>query len=169
MLLIGILFNQWIPPYFDSFFLILGKVSSLTLILGLFSMTTRINTLLQLLSRSGIIISWVSPIYYLINTTLAVFPSVQYDIQRAIEAEEARKGRKVRFYSFDSHVNITTIILVRIINRSNRFTQTIIDRGYSLESGLSPIHKKATFEWQNLILTLVYLVPGIIVFVIFEL
>jgi energy-coupling factor transporter transmembrane protein EcfT len=169
LLLISVFFEQWLHIYFVSFIHVLGKVASITLILGLFSMTTRINDLLQLLSGSRIIKNHITPIFYLINTTLAVFPSVQYDIQRAIDAEEVRIGKKIKLYSLRSLINITIIIIVRIINRSNRFTQTIIDRGYSLQTGLSPIQESIALRWQDFLFIFVCLVPGIAIFLTFEL
>jgi len=158
-----------IPAFFVSLFIVLGKIISLTLLLSLFSMTTRINDLLELFTFSGKISTFLNPLYYLLNTSLAVFPSVQYDLQRAIEAEEARRGRKVKFYSLVSLVNITIILVVRTLNRSSRFTQTVIDRGYSLETGLSSVQYREDFNLRNVSLFLLSAIPAVAIFVLFKL
>lgn len=169
ILLIGIFLESIIPAYLLSVFQVLGKMTSLTLLLGIFSMTTRITDLLRLFTRFGSLSGILNPLYYLINTSLAILPSVQYDLQRSIEAEEARKGKKVKFYSLISLINITIIIIVRTINRSNRFAQTVYDRGYSLQSGLSTIHERETFNLGTLTLILSSVLPGITVFLCLEL
>jgi len=168
-ILIIIFWEARIPAYLVSLFIVLGKIASLTLLLSLFSMTTRINDLMELFTIPGRISTFLNPLYYLVNTSLAVFPSVQYDLQRAIEAEEARRGRKVKFYSLVSLVNVTIILVVRTLNRSNRFTQTVIDRGYSLQTGLSSIQHRRDLNLRNVTLFFLSAIPAVAILAIFEL
>jgi energy-coupling factor transporter transmembrane protein EcfT len=141
-----------------------AKIVCLTMLVGLFSMTTKISAVIQFLRPSNSIASTLEPLAYMINTTLAVFPSIQYDLQRALDAETIRRGRRVRIYSVGSWATILTVVLVRALNRAERFTDTVLDRGYVPSRGLQYIGSHS-FRWQDGLWALICIVPGLIIWI----
>ena len=106
-----------------------AKIFSISLMFALFSRTTKLNTLLNNLSSTTGKFGWMRPIFYVLNTILAIFPSIQYEFEKAVAAEGIRRGKSLRYYNFDSYMLILSVTLVRIINRSERFTDTVLERG----------------------------------------
>jgi len=141
-----------------------ARVVCLTMMVGLFSMTTRLNATLQFLRPSRPIASMLEPVVYLVNTILAVFPSIQYDLRRAMDAEAIRRGKKVRFYSVGSWMTILVVVLVRAMNRAERFTDTVLDRGYVPSRGLRPVGERS-LEWQDALLALLSIAPGLAIWI----
>ena len=142
--------------------LAVGKILSLVLLLGLFSMTTRVSVILQTLLPSGALGAFVRAVVYIINTTLAVFPSLQYDLQRVIDAETLRRGVKVSFYSIGSWMSILTVVFVRVMLRAERFTDTVVDRGFIPSQGLQPLLQQS-FGSRDLILTAGFAALGLLI------
>lgn len=165
LLLVLVVISSSQDTMLGHFILAFGKVSCLFLLVALFTMTTRLNSILQLLDPRNKNLNVFYQLVYVINTTLAVSPSVQYDLQRAIDAETIRRGKKIGFFSLDSWVTILIITLVRSLNRTERFTDTVLDRGFM------PSHKMRTLSEQpanrkDIILTLLMVSPGIIIWIL---
>jgi energy-coupling factor transporter transmembrane protein EcfT len=142
----------------------LGKIVCLMMIVAQFSMTTKLQELLQFGKPSNFISTALQPVMYVANSILAVLPSIQYDLQRAIDAETIRRGTKVQLYSVGSWVTILTVVLVRGLMRAERFTDTVIDRGFSSSEGLMPLSHQ-TLQWQDVMLTLLSIAPGLTILI----
>lgn len=140
--------------------LAIAKVVCLTMMVRLFSMTTSLNAVLQFLRPSRISIPILESAAYMLSTILAVFPSIQYDLRRAMDAETIRRGKRIGFHSMGSWVTIVTVVLVRTMNRAERFTDTVWDRGYVPSQGLTPIGERS-LRWQDIFLALLYVTPGL--------
>jgi energy-coupling factor transporter transmembrane protein EcfT len=165
LLLLLVVLSSSQETVIGHFILTLGKVACLFFVIALFTMTTRLNSILQLLVPRNKKLYIFSQLIYVINTTLAVAPSIQYDLQRAIDSETIRRGKKIGFFSFDSWVTIFSITLVRTLNRTERFTDTVIDRGFVPTEGIKtlsehPINKK------DVILTFFMISPGVIIWIL---
>jgi energy-coupling factor transporter transmembrane protein EcfT len=137
------------------------------MIVALFTMTTEPSSILEFLLPSNIVQSRLFPLAYIINTILAVLPSIQYDLQRAIDSETMRRGQRVNFYSIGSWLTILTVILVRVLNRAERFTDTVIDRGYIPSRGLNPLISHS-LKWRDVLLALFVVAPGVLIWIIFS-
>ena len=134
------------------------------MVVTLFTMTTRLNSILQILHARNKDLQAFYQLAYIINTTFAVAPSIQYDLQHAIDTETIRRGKKIGLFSLDSWIAIFTITLVRTLNRTERFTETIIDRGYVLSEGMSVISERSA-NIKDIFLTGLFMIPGIIIWV----
>ena len=165
MLLLGLEFIVgWETTLVARFVFGFGKVVCLSSIIDLFTMTTRTRQVLQHLQWSGSGLPGLGSALYLVNTTLAVVPSIQYDLQRARDAETLRRGTKLRFYSLNSWVTVLTIVLVRAMSRSERLANTVIDRGLFPSDGLVPL-ASPPMHWRDLFLAIVATVPAVILVV----
>lgn len=135
-----------------------GKIICLMLLLGLFTMTTKLNDILPSAASSSSVMPIFQPAIYLIGATLAALPSVQYDLQRAIDAESIRRGHKVRLYSPGGWITILTVTLTRTLTRAERWADTVTDRGYLLSSGLTPLYRQS-FRFRDALLTALSVIP----------
>jgi energy-coupling factor transporter transmembrane protein EcfT len=138
-----------------------GKMVTISLLIMLFSLTTQPNEIFQLLKPSGLLFPAFQPTIYIFTTILAVFPSIQYDLLRAVDAETIRMGKRVMFYHFTSWLSILTVVLVRTLNRAERFTDTVIDRGYLPANGLRLL-KSRRIRLVDFLILLVLVLPGLI-------
>jgi energy-coupling factor transporter transmembrane protein EcfT len=143
----------------------IGKVLCLFMVVALFTMTTRLNSILQLLDARERKFDTFYQVVYVINTTLAVAPSIQYDLQRAVDSETIRRGKRIRFYSLESWITILTITLVRTLNRTERFTDTVLDRGYMPSRGMHTLSERSVNK-KDVLLTLSMIFPGLIIWVL---
>jgi energy-coupling factor transporter transmembrane protein EcfT len=141
-----------------------GKVFCLSLIVALFTMTTKLSSILPLLLQSNAVQSRLYPLVYIVNTILAVLPSIQYDLQRAIDSETVRRGQKVNVYSLGSWFTILIVILVRVLNRAERFTDTVLDRGYLPSQGSYALINHS-LKWGDILLTVLVVVPGLLIWI----
>ena len=164
LLLISALFASSKTAFGVRLIMGLGKLVCLMMVLTIFSMTSKANDILQLVKPdlTSSRLHWVS---YIINMTLAVLPSIQYDLQRAIDAETLRRGRKVRFYSLSCWVTILTVVLVRSISRAERLADTVINRGYSPSRGLTSLSEPSR-GWTDVIRAVVCVVPGLLIVIL---
>jgi energy-coupling factor transporter transmembrane protein EcfT len=136
-----------------------AKIFGISLVFALFSRTTKLNTFLNTLSSTSGKIDVLRPIFYVINTILAIFPSIQYEFDKAVMAEGIRRGKPLRYYNLDSYLLILSVTLVRIINRSERFTDTVIERGLTPGTKFHlPEERSATSK--TIISGLVLFIPG---------
>ena len=119
-----------------------GKVVCLVMIFGLFCMTTKTNDILPLGRPPGVIAQVAYPIAFILNMTLAALPSMQYDLQRASDAETVRRGSRPTWFSASSWTTVLTVVLVRSVTRAERVASTVIDRGYSPSKGLAPLQRR---------------------------
>jgi energy-coupling factor transporter transmembrane protein EcfT len=164
-LLVVIILTSSQQTILGRFVLAISKVLCLYMVIALFTMTTRLNSILQLLGVRERKFNTLYQLVYVINTTLAVAPSIQYDLQRAIDSETIRRGKRIGFISFESWLTILTITLVRILNRTERFTDTVLDRGFVPSQRMHtlserPINKK---DW---LLTALMILPGMIIWIL---
>lgn len=143
-----------------------SKLVSLTLLVSLFSMTTKVTAILQFL-RSGSSRTALEPVAYIINTMLAVFPSIQYDMQRAFEAETIRRGKRVGYFSIGSWGTVLTVVVVRTMERAERFTETVIDRGYAPSQGVH-FGGQPRISKRDLLTAVVCMLPGLFVWAAFR-
>jgi energy-coupling factor transporter transmembrane protein EcfT len=141
-----------------------GKVWCLVMLVRLFGSTTKIEEILLLLSPL-IPQSALGPLLYSINTTLAVYPSVQYDLQRAIDAETVRRGKKLNILSLGSWFTIIIVVLVRIMKRAERFTDSVLDRGYVPSQVLLP-SQVLSRRWQDGIIALAGIISGVLLWLV---
>jgi energy-coupling factor transporter transmembrane protein EcfT len=129
------------------------RIVSFLLLLSLFTMTTRPMFVLQYLFRSKRLLPFIQPGLYILNTMLAVFPSLEYDLQRAVEAEKIRLGRAVRLFDLGSWMTVLIVTLTRALNRAERFADSVIDRGFSPHQEVTFFHERAASlaDWGVLI------------------
>jgi energy-coupling factor transporter transmembrane protein EcfT len=142
-----------------------GKIVCLMMILALFTMTTKLNEVLLFIRPSSSIMRTLHPLIYIVSITLAVLPSIQYDLQRAIDAETIRRGRRVRLYSVGSWVAIVIVVLVRALARAERLADAVIDRGYLPSKGLVPVGYRP-LQLQDIIMAALSIMPGLIVLIL---
>jgi energy-coupling factor transporter transmembrane protein EcfT len=140
----------------------LGKVVALTMTLALFSMTTRLNEIVLLIKPSNSMGTSLQSIIYIVNTTLAVLPSIQFDLQRAIDAETIRRGRTVKLYSLGAWVTILTVVLVRALTRAERLAEAVIDRGYLPSKGITTLAPQP-LHWRDVVLLILSITPGLVI------
>jgi energy-coupling factor transporter transmembrane protein EcfT len=150
------------PTNVGQFVLAIGKVTSMFMVVALFSMTTRLSSIIQLLDPKNTKHYTLSQMVYVINTTLAIAPSIQYDLQRAIDSETIRRGKKIGIFSFDSWVSILTITLVRTLNRSERFTDTVLDRGFVPSQGMRALSERPLNKY-DVILSFLLIAPALMI------
>ncbi len=165
LLMLLVVFTSSEDQWYGHLALVASKIFCLSMIVALFTMTTKLSSILQLLLPSKAVQSRLYPLAYIINTILAVLPSIQYDLQRAIDSETVRRGQKVNFYSLGSWFTILTVILVRVLNRAERFTDTVIDRGYIPSQGLNPLISHS-LKWRDVLLALFVVAPGVLIWII---
>lgn len=165
LLLILLVLTSSQETMLGHFIFAFGKVACLFLVVALFTMTTRLNSILQLLEPRNKNLCMFYQLVYVINTTLAVAPSIQYDLQRAIDSEKIRRGKKIGFFSIDSWVTILTITLVRALNRTERFTDTVLDRGFVTSQGMQTLSERP-IDKKDVLLTLLMISPGIIIWIL---
>lgn len=154
-----------IDTIWGRFIIAAGKMLTISLLVMLFSLTTQPNEIFQFLKLPGLLFRVVQPTIYIFTTILAVFPSIQYDLIRAVDAETIRMGKRVMFYHFTSWLSILTVVLVRTLNRAERFTDTVIDRGYIPANGLSLLKSRRVLL-GDILLLLVLVLPGLIFWMI---
>ena len=142
-----------------------GKILTVSLLVMLFSLTTQPKEILQFLKPSNPLFQTFQPIIYVISTILAVFPSIQYDLLRAVDSETIRMGKRVMFYQLTSWISILAVTLVRVLNRTERFTDTVIDRGYLSTEGLNMMTPRQT-RLGDFLLLLVLIVPSAVLWMV---
>jgi len=87
---------------------------------------------------------------------------MQYDLQRAIDAETLRRGKRLKFYSLNSWVTVLTTVLVRSLSRAERLADTVLDRGLVLSEAPVPSDAQPLLV-KDIILTLIAILPGVLV------
>jgi energy-coupling factor transporter transmembrane protein EcfT len=144
-----------------------GKMLTISFLVMLFSLTTQPNEIFQFLKPSSFLFKTIQPVIYILMTILAVFPSIQYDLFRAMDAEALRMGKRVMFYHVTSWLSILTVVLVRTLNRVERFTDTVIDRGYIPAEGLRPL-KPRRVEFSDFLVLLACILPGLVFWMVLK-
>lgn len=137
------------------------KILALTMLLQLFSMTTKLSQALEFLQPTGSLGTFLEPVLYIANTILVILPSIQYDMQRAVDAETIRRRTGVQFYSFGSWVTVLSVVLVRTLGRAERFTDTLLDRGYP-SSGATRLSGERALAWNDVFQAALYSLPGLL-------
>lgn len=142
--------------------LAVAKFAIMSILLGLFTMTTPYRSIIQLLSASTPFIKEINTIVYITNTTITVMPSIQYELQRAIDAETIRRNSPVRFYSFGSWITILTVLIARMMIRAERFTDAVLDRGYIPSQHLA-VARPRPFALSDLLIVMTVTAGGLII------
>lgn len=140
----------------------LARITILSTVVLLLTITTRFGQTLQPLQRSHSGFSGARVARFLLNMTLMVVPSMQYDLQRAIDAETLRRGKRLKFYSLNSWVTVLTTVLVRSLSRAERLADTVLDRGLVLSEAPVPSDAQPLLV-KDIILTLIAILPGVLV------
>jgi energy-coupling factor transporter transmembrane protein EcfT len=154
--------NLW-----GQFSIAAGKMLAISFLITLFTLTTHPNEIFNLLRPSSYYFRMVQPVIYILLTILAVFPSIEYDLSRAIDAESLRLGKRIMFYHFSSWLSVLTVVVVRALNRAERFTDTVIDRGYTPAQGLILLESRRIRMIDFLVL-LAFIVPGLFLMVVLK-
>lgn len=141
----------------------IGKIVTLILLTSLFTMTTSSSDGLALLKPGHPLAIILHPLTYMMHTMFAVLPSVQYDLQRAIDAETLRRGGSSPLYSLLSWRTIISILLVRVSVRANRWVESVIERGFSFEQSFTPLTPQV-WNGSTIIIFLLLLLPGALLF-----
>lgn len=145
--------------------LISGKITCLFLLTRLFIMTTKPNEFLETgLGESGRWRKAAQPAVYILNTTIAILPSVQHDLQKAIDAEIMRRGHRMKLYSLSSWLAVLTTLIVRGLLRAQRVTETVIDRGFNLATGMTSLQERQ-MKRVDAILLILTIIPAFLVMI----
>jgi energy-coupling factor transporter transmembrane protein EcfT len=141
-----------------------ARLFDISLIFRLAALTTRTGETLQILSQSKQP-QFIRDLAYLFNTMLAAFPSIVYELRRAMDAEQVRTGSRMGIFTLRSWQTVMVVTVARTMRRTERFTETVLDRGFSLECGLVPLDENSP-TWQQIPLLLVILIPLIFIWIL---
>jgi len=120
----------------------IGRIASAFTLISLFTLSTRPALLLQyLLKPKQAWLRYLQPGLYIFNTTLAVLPSLEYDLSRAIDAEKIRLGQNRILLNLGSWMTILIVVLARTLTRAERFADSVLDRGFSPEQAITVLHE----------------------------
>lgn len=157
-----LVFSQDPGNVLTNILILIAKVMIVYLVTALFSRSTRLTDLLNNLSSYSEKINILKSILYVINTILAILPSIQYEFNKAVTAEEIRRRKPLRFYNIDSFMLILNVTLVRILKRSERFTDTVLERGLNLKSHFVFSEEKKVSVIST-VLGLLFFIPGLLI------
>ena len=142
----------------------LSRVFGLSFLISTMAMTTQLHEVLGTLNISGRLAIRLQPALYIVSMSLVVFPSIQYDLGRAIDAEKVRRQGPLHVYHFGGWIIVISTLLVRLMKRAERFTDTILERGYL--PGISVYqHVTKRLTWSDYLSGLIVLLPGVAVLV----
>jgi biotin transport system permease protein len=139
--------------------LAIGKVVALNLMISLFNMTTRTRDLVALLASVDNVRRYFGPLLFTVSTMITVTPTIERDIQRAIDTETLRRGTAPSFFSLNAWAAILVILLSRVLKRADALTAAILDRGFSLSSLVSFTNHWQS-RWQDVPLTFLLALPA---------
>lgn len=143
--------------------LALCKVLCVAQVFALFSMTTPVPELLRLFSAGVFRLPGVSTLAYVLTTTLAVLPSVQRDLRKALDVAMLRGGGRRTLLVPSTWTAVVLDLLVRTVLRSQRLGDAVADRGFRLARGLTPLPGQQ-LRPSDVLLGIVLAVPGIVVY-----
>lgn len=133
----------------------IGKIASIFTLVSLFTLTTRPALMLQyLLKPRQAWLTYLQPGLYMFNTMLAVYPSLEYDLQRAIDAEKIRLGQTRVLLNLGSWMTILIVVLARTLTRAERFSDSVLDRGFSTEQVITVLQERSVSAKDWLLLGL---------------
>ena len=130
----------WLP----QIVLAVGQVVALNCLIALFNMTTRPRDIVALLSASDVLRRNLGPTLFVVSAMITVTPTIERDIQRAIDTETLRRGAAPRFYSLAAWSAILVVLLSRVLRRAEALATAMVDRGYSPDAP-----QTMTNHWQN--------------------
>lgn len=159
VLLIAIWYFEPVPALGQQLVVAIGKIVILNLMIGLFNMTTRPRDLLTLLPSAPNVRRYFGPILFTASTMITVAPTIERDIQRAIDAETLRRGSAPQIFSLSAWAAILVIVLSRVLRRAEALTTAILDRGYSPSIPMVFIKHWETRR-QDVIVTLILSIPA---------
>jgi len=166
LLLILAMLPSFFSPLISNLIIGLSKLVSISLVIGLFTMTTKVSQVLQLLHNHGRNTSFLRQVAYIVYTMVSALPVIKYDLQRAIDAEILRQSHQTRLIWLSSWINIVIIVLNRALARSERFADSVLDRGFNLGRGFSSSDAQS-LTWNDWVAACIFVVPGLSVMAIF--
>lgn len=140
----------------------LCRVLGLSFLVSILAMTTRMDDILRLFQFSARFTRRLQPVLFILYTALVVFPSIQYDLSRSMDAEHIRRQCPLRFYHFSGWITVLSVLVVRLMNRAERFTDTILERGYLPGCEIYPLEPRRLTQ-VDVILPILVLLPGLLV------
>lgn len=137
----------------------IGRVVCLMLLVSLFGMATKANDLLPV-GTGG----WLHSGAFVMSLTVAMLPGIQYDLQRALDTETLRRGRRVGPLHLGVWLNLLPRLILRGLARADRLAEATLDRGFAPGRVLTPLHRTA-FNLSDLAYTAVGVLVALLVMV----
>lgn len=162
ILLLAIWYFEPASKLMQQLVLAIGKITTLNLMIALFNMTTRPRDLIALLASVKNVRQHFGSVLFTVSTMITVAPTIERDVQRAIDTETLRRGSAPRFFSLNAWAAILIILLSRVLKRAEALTTSILDRGYSPSSSVTFINHRNT-RWQDVAVMLALSIPAIVI------